>query len=457
VTAVSEPLWTWPALCAALRLPVVAGPDVGGVAIDSRALAPGDLFVALKGDPGPRFETAQRSERDGHDYIDDALRRGAVGVLVDRPVGASVPALVVPDTLEGLWQLGATARARLAGRVFAVTGSSGKTTAKTFLAAALGCHASAASFNNHLGVPLSLARTPASARAAVFEIGTNHPGEIEPLTRLVRPHVAVVLNVGQAHLEFFPDWDALRREKLSIAAGLESGGTLVVPDDLALDGLERNSAVVRFGTSATATVRLVGEVPARHEATFRIDGRDSCARVPGGGHHRALTLAAVIAAIRGAGLPDAGAFGLEESLVPAGRGRRHTIGGLTLIDDSYNANPASLAGALATLSFEPSPRYAILGEMLELGSGSAAAHAALATHCAALDGVVCVGTGMRALFEALLPAQRLCYVERVEDLPDAVLERVLKDARTVLVKGSNRVFWAKGFVDRLLERLGAEA
>ena len=207
----SEPLWRWPALCEALGVPSVEGPDVGGISIDSRTTQPGDLFIALTGDPGPRFNASQRSDRDGHDFIKAALAAGAVGVLAHDGGEHGCPALQVEDTLDGLWDLGRAARARLTCPVVAITGSSGKTTSKTFLAAALDAFATAGSLNNHLGVPLSLARTPVDAGSAVFEIGTNHPGEIGPLSELVSPTVSVLLNVHRAHTENFPSRDALLR------------------------------------------------------------------------------------------------------------------------------------------------------------------------------------------------------------------------------------------------------
>jgi len=195
-------------LRSAVGLDPVAGPDVAGISIDSRTLRPGDLFVALRGDPGPRFFASHRSDRDGHDFVADAIEAGAVGVLVDREVDAGVSALHVEDTLDGLWQVAAARRGKFPGKVVALTGSSGKTTLKNFLADALGAFASEGSQNNHIGVPLSLARTSVSDMPAVYELGTNHPGEIGPLSQLVTPDVAVVLNVSPAHIEYFKDTDA---------------------------------------------------------------------------------------------------------------------------------------------------------------------------------------------------------------------------------------------------------
>lgn len=444
----SEPLWRWPALCEALNLPVTEGPDVTGISIDSRSIQPGDLFIALTGDPGPRFNVSHRSERDGHEFIEAALANGAAGVLTHDAAARDCPELKVQDTLDALWALGRAARGRLNCPVIAITGSSGKTTTKTFLAAALGAFATEGSLNNHLGVPLSLARTPADSTAAVFEVGTNHPGEIGPLSELVAPTVSVLLNVHQAHAENFPDRDALVQEKLSIINGLRDKSPFVVEDTLPLEGI-RNLQIIPFGRSPEARVQFLDINAGR--ARYRVDGRELTASVPGGGEHRALSLAAVIGVFLALGRDPAPALSLSDALVPGGRGNRQELNGLTLIDDSYNANPSSMAAALTTLTGEPGQRIALLGEMLELGAVSAAAHADLAPLCADLDGVYLVGEGMRPLAEAL--GDRAHWSASADDNLLETLTDRLKPGDTLLVKGSNRVFWARGFVSKLIERL----
>ena len=212
----ATPLWTWRELSQCLGLNPESGPDVFRINTDSRTSKPGDLFVALPGEPGPRFNASYRSDVDGHDYAQNAISRGAVGALVHRDIDLPTPKLVVTDTYDGLWRLGSQAAARMTGTRFAITGSSGKTTAKSFLRAALDAYSAPGSFNNHLGVPLSLSNMPRDADFGVFEVGTNHPGEILPLAELVQPHVAIVLNVGVAHIENFANQAALRDEKLSI-------------------------------------------------------------------------------------------------------------------------------------------------------------------------------------------------------------------------------------------------
>ena len=445
----SEPLWRWPDLCRALSLPVVDGPDVHGISIDSRTLRPGDLFIALAGDPGPRFHPGRRSDRDGHDYIPAALEGGAAGVMSADALVRECPELKVADTLDGLWDLGRAARARLGCPVIAVTGSSGKTTTKTLLAAALGGFATPGSLNNHLGVPLSLARTPMLAHAAVYEIGTNHVGEIGPLSELVRPTVAVLLNVHRAHLENFPDLHALLREKLSIINGLKDNSHFVVEDEIVLPPGAAHLRVLRFGLSEGADVRLLQERAG--EAVYRLpDGHHFRAKVPGGGIHRALSLAAVLAVLVALGRDPAAVQDLGNELIPPGRGNRRQAGGIAVIDDSYNANPESMAAALRALSAEAGRRFALLGEMLELGRHAAEAHAGLAAACSDLDGVFCVGAGMAPL-AAALPAAR--YFETPDDALIRCLQGELAPGDTLLVKGSNRVFWTRGFVDRIVTAL----
>lgn len=451
----SGPLWQWQELCRALDLPEENGPEITGVSIDSRNIVPGELFIALTGDPGPRFNPSQRSDRDGHDFIANAVEGHAAGVLVHDGVSRDLPQLQVRDTLDGLWALGAAARARLHTPVVAVTGSSGKTTVKSLLVQALGGFGTPGSLNNHLGVPLSLARTPADAAVTVVEIGTNHPGEIAPLSKLTRPHVAVVLNVHPAHRENFPDMAALRREKLSISQGLEPGGSLVVHDQIDDGELDDSLPRVRFGESAQADVQLLAT--AGTTARYRIGSKEISAHVPGGGRHRAMSLAAVYAVMIALERDPAGATDLSDDLIPAGRGAATRVSDITVIDDSYNANPASMRAALISLAAREGRRFALLGEMLELGDESVRYHADLLNHCAELNGVFCIGEGMKPLYESL-PGQIAAGYAAAAD--DALLDKVvtlLEPGDSLLVKGSNRVFWANNTVPRLIERLSGKA
>ena len=447
----STPLWRWPELCGALGLPVVDGPDIAGVGIDSRGIGPGELFIALPGDPGPRFNASSRSQRDGHDYVGHARRNGAAAALVHRNVDAGFPLLRTHDTLDGLWAIGRARRAALTGDVVAVTGSSGKTTAKAMLQGALGAYAAGGSLNNHLGVPLSLARTPQGAAAAVYEIGTNHPGEIAPLAELVRPAVAVVLNVHPAHAEFFADADDLRKEKLSIHKGLQGERHLVVEESVRRDGLPDGLRIWTFGTATDCSVRLLAHDDQRAE--YRLGERTVTANIPGGGQHRAHLVAAVLCVLLALRRDVAPALDLPDSLVPAGRGDIAVWGGVTVIDDSYNANPESMKAALRQLQGGANRTVAVLGEMLELGAAGPAFHADLAPFCAPVDRVIAVGSGMRLLYELLPRQQQWLWQPEADDALLQALANGLRAGDRVLVKGSNRVFWAHRFVQRLREAL----
>ena len=450
----SQALWQWRELCEALSVDLVGGPDISGISIDSRTVQPGELFIALTGDPGPRFNPAQRSDRDGHNFVASALERGAAGVLVHDQQTRDCPQLMVNDTLDGLWALGRAARNRLRCPVVAVTGSSGKTTVKAMLTAALDAFSIPGSLNNHLGVPLSLARTPAQAQAVIIEIGTNHPGEIAPLSRLTQPDVAIVLNVHPAHRANFASMTELRSEKLSISQGLRTGGMLVVHD--LIDDVEIAATLprVRFGETEQADVQLLSVDGA--SAQYRIGDHQLQAHVPGGGVHRALSLAAVLAVTLALGRDPDSASDLNDDLIPKGRGAQFVAGGITLIDDSYNANPMSMRAALQTLNAMPGRRFALLGEMLELGDDSADFHAGLAEFCEGLTGVFCVGEGMNALAAKLTPEQDLGYWQTADNQLLREIKATLQPGDILLVKGSNLVFWTIGFVDKLSKAITAD-
>ena len=447
------PLWRWSELCDALNQPVefraAGGPDVSRVVVDSRLCQAGDLFVALPGDPGPRFNPSSRSSADGHDHIDDAVEHGAVAVLVQRPEFAEhllgAKALTISDTYDGLWDLGRYARGRLTSPLVAVTGSSGKTTAKTFLAAATGGYGSPGSFNNHIGVPLTLANAPAGKPLYVAEVGTNHPGEIAPLSRLAAPDLAILLNVHAAHIENFPSHEALVAEKCDIFEGLTDRNHAVWEHSLALDygysfGVDRQAHCVLSS--------LQGD-----RANYQLFGETLTARVPGAARHNAMTLAAVLLSLKLLDFPLSAALELEEAVIPAGRGRRHEVVGVTVVDQSYNANPDSMRAALEAFAAIPARRRLVfIGEMLELGDEAAPAHLALANPLAQFEKVVCVGAGSEALAQTI-DAEFYAAAEDVE------LERFADQLETgdaVFVKGSNRVFWQHQFVPELLSVLNSK-
>lgn len=453
-------LWQWTALTAACGVSGQDnGPDIGGISIDTRTLQPGDLFIALSGDPGPRFHTSIENPRDGHEFIPMAAERGAAAVMVSEPVELDLPVLRVPDTLDGLWNLGRFARQRMHGQVAAITGSSGKTTARHWLQTVMAeqgrTHGSRGSLNNHWGVPLSLARMPADTEYGIFEVGMNHPGEIAPLAELVTPHVAMVLNVLPAHLGYFDSLEGIRREKLSIAEGLEADGVLVVPDDLACDDVSCRK--ITFGFGAGADVRGEARYGADSMAVrVHIDGKQLEFSLAGNGEHRVLTALAVLAAGNALGGNIEDMCGrLAEITTPPGRGNMVSVGEITIIDDSYNANPVSMRYALEALAGRSGGRrIALLGEMRELGAESDHMHRQLAASCQSLDGVITVGAAFSTM-AAELGSRHWGHYDTAENIDVGALAGELESGDTLLVKGANKVFWVRDFVAELTRALEA--
>jgi UDP-N-acetylmuramoyl-tripeptide--D-alanyl-D-alanine ligase len=420
-----------------------------GVSIDTRSLEPGDLFVALK------------DVRDGHDFLAQAFVSGACAALISdaRKVEGLGAALAVPDVLEGLRKLGEAARDRSVAKRIAVTGSVGKTSTKEALAICLAAsgatHRSVKSYNNHWGVPLTLSRMPRESQFAVFEIGMNHRGEILPLTQLVKPHAALVTTIAPAHVENLGSLEAVADEKGDIYAGLEPGGSAIIPNeaphaDRLVAAAERNGAnLVRFGRDAVCEARLIKfDMDANgSNAEAEILGRSIKYRVGVEGAHWALNSVAALAAadVIGADL-EAAAHALEHLRAFDGRGVAQRVdapfGAFMLVDDSYNANPASMAAAIATLAArQPGAggrRIAALGDMLELGADERAYHAGLAEPLdqAGIDLVFAAGTRMAALMEALPASRRGGYAENADALIP-VIAGSLRSGDIVLVKGSN--------------------
>ena len=439
---------------------------VDGISIDTRTLIPGDLFIALSGDPGPAFNTSSIDPRDGHNYILKAVANDAACLMVSKDVDVDCPKLRVEDTLKGLWLLATYARKRMSGKVVGITGSSGKTTAKFWLEELLRrqedsrTHASIGSLNNHWGVPLSLARMPAESKYGIFEIGTNHPGEISPLSTLVKPDIALLLNVLPAHIGNFEDLLAIQKEKLSIADGIKEGGILILPLALVSSSAEISSTnkcrVVTFGLKQDKDCNnadVYGEGFNDDHGTkvvANILGIDITYRISAGGDHRVLTSLAVMALIYtlGADLQQA-ARDFELLSSPDGRGNEITVNGIKIIDDSYNANPASMSFAIKALreSTGSGARMAFLGEMLELGEQSQSSHDAVANEAKGLDGVVTIGDGFQKV-----PGSWGHYSSCREIDMDKFIAQ-LKAGDTILIKGSNKVFWQSKFVEKLVEQL----
>ena len=411
-----------------------------GVSIDTRTIRPGDLFVALT------------DARDGHDFVASALEKGAAAALVSRVpdgVDPAAPLLVVPDVLAALESLGRAGRARMTGRVIAVTGSVGKTSTKDMARTALAgqgrIHAAEASYNNHWGVPLTLARMPQDTDFAIIEIGMNHPGEIAPLSRLARPHVAMITTVAAAHLEAFGAIEGIAREKGAIFEGLEPVGHAIIPEDLPVTQILRDCAdaagalVMGFGRDGQAKLVQARPADGAIRCRARIGGETVDFTLQTTGAHFAMNAVGVLAALAAAraDLKEA-AKRLGDWLPPKGRGAVEDLTGIRLIDDAYNANPTSLAAGLATLAgLQGGRRVAILGDMLELGRDEIAMHRDMAADpaMAQVDLVHSAGPRMRHLHDALPPAKRGIWAESASDLATRVADLVAP-GDIVLVKGS---------------------
>jgi len=455
-------LWTVAEVARALGLPGQY-PDmpIDSVTQDSRLVKPGCLFVALSGTPSGGFISSFASARDGWEFADKAEAAGAVAMIVPhRIAGVSVPQLVVKDTLiDGLWGLARAARARFTGQVIGLTGSAGKTSTKEFLAAYPNAYASPSSFNNFWGVPLTLCNARPDASLWVVEMGMNQKGEIARLSELTQPTVALVVNVQPVHLEKLGSLEAIRREKVSIALGLPEDGVLVLP--AGLKASEWKGKVVRFGEHAE--VHEVAHAPHGEswQVVAMIGKKEIAFSLTPGAPHRVQNALAALAAIRAANLDAATlAIKLDRVGIMTGRGVEQAVGGVTVIDDSFNGNPASMVAALGSLKARPvksGRRIAILGDMLELGTDAPAYHEKLAQDLPDIDGVYCVGPLMRHLYD-LVPAERaLGWHEDPVTLDPQEIAALLRDGDVVVVKGSKKMFWVNKFVPRLLAALQAKA
>lgn len=447
-------LWTSDVMAEAMRASRRGAlPDaITGISIDSRTLTPGQAYFAIKGDV-----------HDGHDFVEIALENGAGLAVVSKAQAGKFAAdarlMIVDDVLAGLADLGSAARARLGGKVIAVTGSVGKTSTKEALRAVLGSqgmtHASVASFNNHWGVPLTLARCPASARFAIFEIGMNHAGEIEPLVKMVRPHVAIITTVEPVHLEFFSGIEAIADAKAEIFSGVESGGAVVLNRDnpqfarLSKGAKQAKIArIVSFGADKKADARLIDVSlhPTCSAVHASVLGHDITYKIGMPGRHMVMNSLAVLAAASLAGADVAlSALALAQLEPATGRGVRHELalaeGSATLIDESYNANPASMKAAITVLgAANVGPRgrrIAVLGDMLELGASGPDLHRGLdeAIRANNIDAVFCCGPLMRNLWEALPSAKKGGYADNSAALEQQVIAAV-GSGDAIMVKGS---------------------
>ena len=446
--------------------------NVCGISIDSRSVDPDDAFFAILGD---RF--------DGHHFVDAALDAGASMAVISEARaqqfdGKPGTRIVVPDVLGALEDLGRAARARMDGPVIAVTGSVGKTGTKEALRLALApsgrVHAAERSFNNHWGVPLTLARMPADSDFGVFEIGMNHPGEIRPLVGMVRPHIAIITTIAPVHLGFFDSVEGIARAKAEIFEGVQPGGTAILNAnneyfDFLKDLARQQTSIERiasFGRGAEADVRLLESrvVAEGSRVSANVFGRRIDYLLGAPGDHLVGNSLAVLAAASLAGADlDKAAAALTQMRAPRGRGARSTLfvdgAPAMLIDESYNANPASTRAALDLLGASAPEgtgrRIAVLGDMLELGDASEDYHVGLLASVLdnRTDLVCCCGPMMRLLWDRLPEANRMHYSETSDGLVDPVLDG-LRPGDVVMVKGSLGSRMGP-VVEALLSRFGA--
>jgi UDP-N-acetylmuramoyl-tripeptide--D-alanyl-D-alanine ligase len=443
----TSPLWTAFDIAEATDGEVQGAFTASGVAFDSREVGPGDLFIALKGEA-----------TDGHRFVAKAFESGAAGAIVSHAVDH--PHVRVADTTAALNALGRASRARTKAKIVGVTGSVGKTGTKEALFAAFDravpgqAHRSVKSYNNHTGVPLSLARMPAATRYGVFEMGMNHAGELAALTRLVRPHVAIVTAIAPAHAAYFADESEIADAKGEIFQGLEPGGVAIIPEDSPhrdrlFRAAEPHAArVLTFGRGEGADVRVMEEVPldAGTLLTVKLPKAELTFTLGQSGAHWVSNGLAVLAAVDAAGGDlSAAALALADMKGLAGRGERLKAevegGEILLIDESYNANPASMAATLGQLGREKAiRRIAVLGEMRELGAQSQRYHGDLAdpVRAAKVDVAILVGREMAAL------AHRLYDDVAIRHVPDSAaaleaLEEIVAPGDVILVKGSNAI------------------
>lgn len=464
-------LWTMDEFMSAIDgRPVGKMPEgVTGISIDTRTLAKGDAFFAIRGD-----------RVDGHDYLVPAMRAGAAIAVVDESRLVSLgslqmPLIVVRDVMGAMRRLGEVARLRCKGQIIAITGSVGKTSTKemmrTVLSATGKVHASAASYNNHWGVPLTLARMPADTRFGIFEIGMNNGGEITPLVAMVRPHIAIITNVAAAHLGAFDSIEDIARAKAEIYTGLVPGGYALINHDdrryILLRDLAKEAGVEHLNTFGTkrGSEFWLRELEATSEGSklsVRINGdKDVEYSVNVPGEHMAMNSLAVLGTSVLAGADLEKTLDAFVRVVPTdGRGTRYTVGGsgamgITIIDESYNANPASMEAALSVLkNFEgvkTKRRIAVLGDMLELGKQSRKLHEALAKPISAskADLVFLVGTEMESLSK-ILPKEKLAGYFKDTSAMVPRLRETMKAGDVVMLKASNSIGFGKA-VQQLLE------
>lgn len=444
----THPLYTSQDIEKATGSTIVSEVSVTGVSIDTRTLQKGDVFIALKGE-----------QHDGHRFVAEALEKGAAAVIVqDIPENLPEDAVIitVSDTQQALWDLAAYNRARSNATYIGVTGSVGKSSVKEMLYTVLkqqgDAYVNPGNFNNHIGLPLSLARMPQDATFGIYELGMNHAGEIAALTRLLQSHIAVITAVEAVHLEFFDSVEGIAHAKAEICEGVVQGGSIILPRDnphypILLETAKAHhiDTIYTFGKDASATLQLVQYVShaSGEQVTAECDGETLEYTLPLRGEHQALNSLVVLGIVHALNLPLAQASAAFTQITPmAGRGKRAHLTladmPITLIDDSYNASPVSMHAALVVLAQEKGRKIAVLGDMLELGDDEQQMHAALAQDIIAsdIDLVFTAGTRIRALHDALPSKVAAAHHAAALDLLP-VLQQTLQEGDTILIKGSH--------------------
>ena len=436
-----QDLWKWPEICDAVHAKDADGPSVSALGFDSRKIEVGQMFIALKSND------QETLNGDGHNFIEAAAKAGAVGAIVDDSFHkeCSIPTIRVTDTYKALHDLASRARDRIQGSVVAVTGSSGKTTFKEFLAAIVGGYRSAASFNNDIGVPISLINADLSKKAFVFEVGTNHPGEIGPLTSLIKPEFSVLLNVQDAHIGNFRGSTELLNEKLQIFTTIQDNQCRISHDELELEGYQ-------FGLREGSDAQLISVKD--NYCEINLLGRPVTAEMPVSGVHNALTAAAALLTSELLGKKVEGHVILPDDSHPRGRGNKLYVNGIEVIDDSYNANPSSMMASLRTqLDRETSGKnVAVIGEMLELGDESVQKHEELLQVLKNFDRVFLVGDVFSTLI-AEHDKKSFSVCSKADKNLARDIRNETNEGDTILVKGSNKIFWSHNFVAELCKRL----
>lgn len=445
-------LWKFSELAAAAKADVYGQvPDIiNGVSIDTRTLQPGDLFCAIEGET-----------HDGHSFLELAFQKGAACALVSKHKSATLQRfgslLAVDNVAEALRDIARAARARMRGQVIAVTGSVGKTGTKEALRLVLAdqgeVHAAQASYNNHWGVPLTLSRMPQGTHFGIFEIGMNHAMEITPLAQMVRPNVAIITNIEPVHLEFFPSLWGIADAKGEIFSGIEAGGTAILNRDnpyfervLSHANASKAGRIITFGEHEQAHIRALSITPDNDASlvTASFFGKEITFKIGMSGRHIALNMLSVLAACHATGANiDQAALSLARLQPPSGRGEQTTLpcrnGVYTLIDESYNANPASMKASLHTLAqLSAKRRIAVLGDMLELGPEAEQLHIDLKNtieHCK-IDLVFAAGNLMKNLFDDLPLSLKGGYADKAVHLYD-MIKNEIQNGDVIMVKGSN--------------------